>query len=89
MAKKTENAVSYVSASIAPIERKIEDFTGIHSTDDVIPVPLGGNPLEVTPDMSSDEVGDQIKEAVPPPAIINNEEKDQIQKRIDNLLCNP
>ena len=48
MAKKTENAVSYVSASKAPIERKIEDFTGIHSTDDVIPVPLGGNPLEVT-----------------------------------------
>ena len=39
--------------------------------------------------MSSDGIGDQIKEAVPPPAIINNEEKDQIQKRIDNLLCNP
>jgi len=81
--------VSYVSVSKVPIERKIEDFTGIHSADDVIPIPLDGNPLEVTPDMLSDEVGDQIKEAVPPPAIINNEEKDEIQNRIDNLLCNP
>ena len=83
MAKKPEKAESKVSASKIPVKRIIDDLTGIRSGDDVIPCPLDGNPIDITPGLSSEEAEVLIKEAIPPSTIIHNEKKDDIQKGID------
>lgn len=85
MAKTIEKAKSRVTASKKSIDQHIEDFTGIHSGNDVVPLPLKGNPVSVKPDTSSSEVV-KVKMATPPITKIPSENKDDIQKGIDNII---
>lgn len=86
MAKKTETAKSKVAISKDSLERKIENFMGIHSGNDIIACPLDGNPQVIKPDLSLDGKRTPIQEATPPSAIINNETKDDILEGIDKLI---
>jgi hypothetical protein len=87
MAKTIEKAKSRVSASKKNINQNIEDFTGIHSGNDVVPLPLEGIPVSVKPDISSSEVV-KVKVATPPVTKIPSENKDDIQKGIDKISGN-
>ena len=85
MAKTIENAKSRVTASKKSINQHIEDFTGIHSGNDVVSSPLEGNPIIVKSDISSSKVV-KVKMATPPITKIPSENKDDIQKGIDKIM---
>lgn len=87
MAQTIEKARSRVTASKKSINQQIEDFTGIHSGNDVVPLPLEGIPVSVKPETSSSEVV-KVKMATPPITKIPSDNKDDIQKGIDKLSGN-
>lgn len=87
MAQTIEKARSRVTASKKSINQQIEDFTGIHSGNDVVPLPLEVIPVSVKPETSSSEVV-KVKMATPPITKIPSDNKDDIQKGIDKLSGN-
>ena len=83
MAKVNEKATPKVTASKKSINRIIEDFTGIHNGDDVVALPLEGNPVITE---SDNDVVNKVKVATPPPTKIPNCNKDDVQKGIDKII---
>ncbi len=83
MAKSNSVAKSKVSVSKSSINRKIEDFIGTHSGDDITPKPIGEEPVHIVE--SDIEANDDtlIEKLTMPATRIPDDNRDPLQKKID------
>ncbi len=83
MAITNSVAKSKVSASKSSINRKIEDFTGAHSGDDITPKPIGEEPAHIVEADIEANDNTLIEDFSMPATRIPDDNRDPLQKKID------
>lgn len=86
MAKTNSVAKSKVSVSKSSIKRKIEDFAGTHSGDDITPKPIGEEPVRIVGTYIEANDNTLIEELTMPATRIPDDNRDPLQKKIDALI---
>ena len=86
MAITNSVAKSKVSASKSSINRKIEDFTGAHSGDDITPKPIGEEPAHIVEADIEANDNTLIEEFSMPATRIPDDNRDHLQKKIDAFI---
>ena len=86
MARTNSVAKSKVSASKTSNKKKIEDFVGIHSGDDIRPKPFGGESVHIVEADIDANDNTLIEEFSMPATIIPEDKRSSRQKKIDAFI---
>lgn len=86
MAKEISKAKSRVSSSLTGIKDALANLRGIREENCVKAVPCDGNPIEIQKGSATEECYKKIEPSDPPPAHIEVNKGDEIEKKIESFL---